>query len=1006
MAKRGAETEGLYQLETAKAGTLEATQGGFPPWCMGSTFSPPQLIISDVFPLIFGQVDKPECIISTGQEIKFEEATTSETSEQTKSFLLSSTEPFVPSGLLQDYLEEDVALHKEDSDQKHLYRGNRLENVKCMDGNIVLFFPCGKIGERIGGSLCYPGSDGVWYPIRKSPGGGDSGDLDEPQLSVSPSFGQPILQLSSARTQPDVVDRREYIYIAARTLYQAHFCVVLREVKCIRFVATYAASFQTHVSHVTWNPHLDQEAAVLLKNGEVSLFDVSVGKNFHSNHIMDVKAKITLESPARLLRAKLTAVDDDAKLGYDDSVSALTVVVYEPREDQDAVNENLENETWWRCEFAWHPQILFVSGLHNVVKLDFRGELLSAFSAEGSACMKKKCFCELSVVAEVGVSNSLSRFCHTKLRKEQILAFVRTEYDGMCKFSVATEKHLMLFDARRVGAPVLQWEHGMQEDPPNLLLMLRASALESRLDEGKLKIYQNGRIIVAVSYRSGDMRLFFYGSKGARESFMQKSYSTGNDFEGYEWNDVAFAWEMPVKLTPPKTATSDWRDVLRMPAVQSTKKVHTSVEAEEVECISGIIISTHQLSERSASNMRRGFTVLQLTGLGDILLQQYKASDQSKVAPNVRTDSAFKAQEEKEMWETQKPRLLVLTAFFKYMRTGSTIAASDAGQGMLSGGVENGAICNNSSKVDGIFQNSTESVRSPGVEMEKFSEIRFRSQLKTVLHHLSVPLSMFEVAHTVLRMGLPPSWSPSIAGLPSDLESRRQKGHKLSSFLPLIYSGQTSDGAEEIEVELPDGCSVDRPEKSGREKKIIPGEKLFLEGCRNVENGFKDLKEKSVPAIISLSDPKEDWFKSELDNHTLRYEISMNIFDEPQSTDQSTAVDKAEKSASVAEPDEDVGSFFSRERLCTLVAGKPLTDQGKHEGNRLTIMEGEICPIKLSYTSRSVGGTEIPLEEQLEEQEWTALESLQAQLRNWQEKFKSYARFCKLCSLQTPDSFF
>lgn len=66
---------------------------------------------------------------------------------------------------------------------------------QCSDGNIIIFFPCGKTGEKIGSSLCYPSVDGAWYPIKKSSTGASFDDLDEVQWSVSPSLRQPILQV-------------------------------------------------------------------------------------------------------------------------------------------------------------------------------------------------------------------------------------------------------------------------------------------------------------------------------------------------------------------------------------------------------------------------------------------------------------------------------------------------------------------------------------------------------------------------------------------------------------------------------------------------------------------------------------------------------------------------------------------------------------------------------------------------------------------------------------------
>ncbi|BFI31799.1 hypothetical protein AXG93_2446s1230 [Marchantia polymorpha subsp. ruderalis] len=1019
MAKRAAERNDDYELEPGNPGVFETRQGPFPPWCVGSVFSPPQLITSDLSPLIFNQVGKPECLISTGHAVEVQESAAVKTRQQTKSFLLSTAAPFVPVGLLEDHLEEDAALIKAEGTQKKQNNGNRLQSVKCSDGNIIIFFPCGKTGEKIGSSLCYPSVDGAWYPIKKSSTGASFDDLDEVQWSVSPSLRQPILQLSAVMVQTDGEDRNGHVYIAARTSYQVFFCVVIREVERIRFMSTYAATFHTHVSHVTWNPHLHREAAVMLESGVVSLFDVPILRSGHDNRVMDLQAKLTLENPANLLRDKFRHRDLE-------SISALAIDVREERSNQGPREEHLEeadaeDKIWWRCEFAWHPQILLLSGSRKVVQVDYRGKRLyeSSMQGRGSTSLQSpKCLCDIIVAADVRNARASSNFCYTKPVTEHITAFARAEYDGMCKFSVATEKHLMLFDSRRIGTAILQWEHGMTEEPPDLLIMLQASTLQASSDSGKPRLYQNGRVIVAVNLQSGDMRLFFYGSK--------VSLSSHKDFEGYDWDDVTYAWEIPLKLYPPKSVANDWNDLLSTSDFKFSKNVRSSPENKAgLECISGISLLSHHSYERNANSSRRGFSVLQLTGYGDILLQQYKTTDQSTILPKAKLDSFFQTAEKEQPWDAQKPKYFVLGAFLRYILNGSTLLCSHPDANNLS---EGGANVRHKriSQQEGMK-------RDPALDlkMEKyFGENHFRSQLKTVVQHLSVPLSMYEVAHTVLRKGS----STSAASLPSDLGAGRYKGYNLRSFLPLLLSGSPSESAVQgmkrygrtsvplsalLEVEqlrklegnnealqicgngsAAFGGEMDNFNVSNREileqsnfdKEVVPGDLLLLQAYKHVENDLKELAEKEVPSTVSLSDNRQDWLEFDEDTQPLLYGITVDIFSKPNGGDNWTPVDTVQEQVDIAESREELPKKLRRslneERACKFVAGKCFKSQGTQKGNELSNVDTLLCPIKLSYTNLA---EEPPLEDQLEEQEWTALESLQDQFRDWQQSFGPYS---------------
>lgn len=164
------------------------------------------------------------------------------------------------------------------------------------------------------------------------------------------------------------------------------------------------------VVHACWSPHLVEESAVLLENGEIFLFDLnSCSRN---NKVAGKKLCIVWD----------TVGDECMKSG--------------------------DGNVWVGCEFSWHPRILVVAHSSRLFLVDMRSgdcKVRSLLSIEKVSTMKNDGFIALAMAGT-------DRFY----------------------FAIASKELLLLCDARIPKRPLLRWVHGLDSPNHITFLQLSA----------------------------------------------------------------------------------------------------------------------------------------------------------------------------------------------------------------------------------------------------------------------------------------------------------------------------------------------------------------------------------------------------------------------------------------------------------------------------------------------------------------------------------------------------
>ncbi|KAJ7561928.1 hypothetical protein O6H91_03G048000 [Diphasiastrum complanatum] len=641
---------------------MEPRQGPRPPWCVGSVFSTPQVLTSTssvpIGPLMFDCDGNPHHVMSCGYVSQLSSTQMNDPLKQVSYLSELPSRHYFPRPVVDELLQEDAALKLAMSANNNQYFGNRLQGRKqCRDGKMQLFFPTGENGDRVASAICLRDKNqrlcymGPWTQNKYH----EKCKSAQVNFCCSSPLSQPIVQLSAAES--DTLQGDVDVLLATRTSYQLHVFNVKTKGDHTSFKSTWATKFQNSTSHVTWNPHLQGEFAVALESGEVQLFDIqSHGKNC---------GRFTAGSVLKNHTASHYQLEDH----MDSNVGTKTRQF-----------DSLEGD-WWRCEYAWHPRTLILAGAQEITMLDLR---IKAGSSETQSSYQ----CNL---ANLNDMRCKSNFCYqTQPGKDYFVALARADYDDMFQFAAASKKHLFLFDARQPGCPVLQWEHTMRHDPPGLLLMCPLSDLRHSVGPKYSEASSAGRAILAACFQSGDLRTFCYGPQhiAVTQEFAVNINARREKLYASSFCDDLCAWELPSKMFAAKANPDCWKDHLSSSAGlfgfgrrdPKCGGAPLSNENRSFENIAGLVLVPNSAQQwngkrgvSDSSEIYEGFELLQLTGMGDILAQNFIASKSlSRKGNSMFKNSKLSSVDlsKKDPFIGRRFKSEELFSLFSYIRTG------------------------------------------------------------------------------------------------------------------------------------------------------------------------------------------------------------------------------------------------------------------------------------------------------------------------------------------------
>lgn len=970
--------------------------------CIGSVFPAPQLITGPsaefLGPLLFEPVGDPLFLLSTGYKPDSFVQRFAKTSDQVDGFLGGFKESFIPYDVLDKVVAEDMHMQHTISLNSKQNLGNRLQGLKCRDGTVQLFFPDGVNNNQIGSVFCSWNENKPWSICKQMSDSHGINAFEKSFFPISSSVHHPILELAVIGRDPLISDDSTEGFLLARTAYAVHwFRAETREgFPMLSHLA--AANFKKGVSHACWNPHLPEESAVILENGELRLFDIS-------------SCAEALNCPVKLSGKSLPL--ELAKLRSSENTFSKERVArkkfWQGISELDFQNIEDSKESWWRCEYGWHPRTLLVAGWNEVRLVDFRTK-------------KEQSSDYSSVLAKANLEGSL--YCSFPSRKDRFVAFARADYD-MFQFAVASKQHVLLFDSRQPLTPILQWEHGLKQSP-GYLQMCRLSELRTSIGNDYKWASDSGYAILATSYTSGEIRVFCYGPRPLDDLNHFENRKCILPFSGNsDIPDVLYAWELPSKLSTengiyPEDNANDL-DVQN--DLHSTDffdpKVSNSYLNAQPESIPGLCIISDQpslitspiSSDRSEECSFLGFSLMHLTGTGDLVSQQYQASrkltmnrSKSKVSSRFITNftipSHFSNVDYPESAAEHIYRRFVY--FVHYLKSGSTLE-----DGIWSGSA---ACLKRKTNERDLFKSSDEFTGGLR-EAHSVNMLGSLPPLNDILHHITVPCSIYEISCQRLWMSLPMDLLELAVATYSEICS--SKGNPPTEFLqifptdyvrmPLFHFQNLQiksehHFSEQNDAQLLLGPILPLPFLLALQQKEMHlgsiGEsptsehEKIKDQCRFILNTLENLKKADLipqvdgSTIVSLADDRDIWpCKQDLkeDKYLLLHEPSVN----PLEGKEQSLLNN--------------GRFVNAEEVgCKMIVDRKMHDkfvgsachnfQSENEVTRpvMSELDHSICPNNLSFV-----GAEI----YLHDEELKGLENLKQQCHTWQQGFELYQNY-------------
>lgn len=986
-------------------------------WCIGSVFPAPQLITGPsaqiLGPLLFDGVGDPLLLLSTGNKPDSFVQRFSKTSDQVVGFLGRYREPFIPYDVLDQFVAEDMHMQHATSLNSNQNFGNRLQGLKWRDGTVQLFFPDGVNKNQIGSVFCSQNESKSWSMCRQMPDAHGTNVLEKSFCPISSSVYQPILELAVMGRDPLLSDDSTEGFLLARTAYAVHwFRAESREgFPMLSHLAV--ANFKKGVSHACWNPHLPEESAVILENGELRLFDIS-----SCGEALNCPVKLSGRSlPLEL--AKLRSSDSNFS-----SKRVARKKFWQGISELDFQNREELKEIWWHCEYGWHPRTLLVAGWNEIQLVDFRTK-------------KGKSSDYSSVLAKANLAGSL--YCNCPSRKDRFVAFARADYD-MFQFAVASKQHVLLFDSRQPLTPILQWEHGLKQSPA-YLQMCRLSELRTSIGHEYKWASDSGYAILATSFKAGEIRVFCYGPRPLDDLSLCKNgkrilpFSDSSDIP-----DVLYAWEHPSKIFigngiyPEDNAN----DLDAQNNLHSTdflySKFSSSYLNAQTESISGLCIISDQpsiiaspiSSDKSEESSFLGFSLMHLTGAGDLVSQQYQASRKlTKRRPKSEVSSGFitKFMTPSHHSNLDYPKSAEhiyrrLLYFAHYLKSGYTLE-----DGILS----SSASCLKHNK------NERDLLKSSGqVLLDEFTgglrEANNANMLGTlpplndILHHITIPCSIYEISLQRLWLSLPMDLLELAVATYSDLcSSKRNLPPDFLQIFPPDYVRMPVFHLQNLQIKsehhfseqndaqillgpilpLPFLLALQQKEMhlGSIGESLTSGHKKIKDQCQLILNTVENLKKADLipevngSTIVSLADDRDIWpSKHDMkeDKYLLLHEPLVNPLEGKEQS-------LLNNGSAFGNAFEEVGcnGIVDRKVHDKFIGSARQNFQSEHDVTRpvMSELDHSICPIHLSFI-----GAEIVLDDE----ELKGLEKLKQQCYTWQQGFDLYQNYLSANVYRNP----
>lgn len=159
----------------------------------------------------------------------------------------------------------------------------------------------------------------------------------------------------------------------------------------------------------------------------------------------------------------------------------------------------------------------------------------------------------------------------------------------------------------------------------------------------------SGKVILAASYHSGNIQAFCYGPHPTPSLAPQSGLISTS--KPSHLDDRIYAWGLPSKVVAPQGNRNNWATILDSSMNFFQQENSKAVSSKRKwDRLSGLVLlpqnfqNIHRAEAQEFVHDCRGFSLMQLTGEGDILAQKFEAADRlhsvgSRVSPMQSSDA-------------------------------------------------------------------------------------------------------------------------------------------------------------------------------------------------------------------------------------------------------------------------------------------------------------------------------------------------------------------------------